>query len=530
MFDLVIFGGDVADGTGAPRRRTDIGVLSGRIAAVGDLHLESARRSIDATGLVVCPGFIDIHAHSDLQPFVDPAHEAKVRQGVTLEVNGQDGLSYAPTDDKTLEILKAQLRGWNNTPDSLDWNWRSVGEYLDRVDETDTSTNFAYLVPHGTVRLVVMGADDRVADDTEIRQMAVHVEQGLADGALGLSTGLTYTPAVYADARELEVLTKTTALNGGYFTPHIRSYGRGALEAYSEMIGIAQRSGVAVHFAHAALSFPINEGRAPELIAMVDGAVDRGIDVSMDSYPYTAGATYLHALLPSWCLVGGPSDTLKLLNDHSQRARLRTAMEETGSDGFQGVPADWGTVVVSGVSLAVNEEFVGLTIEEVSKHLRMPPFDAFVEVLIRDRLGSSCVLHIGIEENVRAIMQHPAQMFGSDGILVGGRPHPRGWGTFPRVLGRYSRDLSVLTLEQAIHKMTGLPSARLGLADRGLIASGMAADLVCFDPDSIADTATFENPRRHPIGIPYVVVSGSLVIDDDVFTGRMPGSAIRSIS
>lgn len=527
MFDTLIVGGRVIDGTGGPARRMDVGVIGDQITAVGDLRLEMSRKRVDATGLVVCPGFIDMHAHSDLVPFTDPVHEAKVRQGVTLEVIGQDGLSYAPADDVTLEILKLQLRGWNTTPDDLDWNWRSVSDYLDRIDGTNTSTNYAYLVPHGTVRLLVMGPENRIADDAEIAEMRSHVAQGLIDGAVGLSTGLTYTPAVYADLRELDALAAVTAQYGGYFTPHIRSYGRDALEAYEEAIGIAKRTGVAVHFAHAALSFPINEGRAPELLELIDSAAADGADISMDSYPYTAGATYLYALLPSWCLSGGPADTLGLLTDRSQRNRLRRAMEVTGSDGFQGVAADWNTVVVAGVANTKHEVFVGRTITEIAALLGLQPFDAFMEVLIRDELGSSCVLHIGIEANLQMIMRHPNQMVGSDGILVGSRPHPRGWGTFPRVLGRYARDLGVLTVQQAIHKMTGLPAARLGLTNRGLVRSGMVADLVCFDPDRISDTATFDDPRRYPTGIAHVLVNGSPVIEDDLLTGLMPGTVVR---
>jgi N-acyl-D-amino-acid deacylase len=515
MLDLLIRGGRVLDGTGNPWFRAEVGIEGERIAAVGPLQGEPAARTIAADGLVVCPGFVDMHTHSDLQLLVDPAHEAKVHQGVTLEVLGQDGLSYAPVTDEVLAQLRAQLAGWNDDPSGFDWSWRTVAEYLDRLDE-GIAVNAAYLVPHGTLRMCAIGQDDRALTETELAEMKRLVAEGLEQGGVGLSAGLTYAPGMYASDDELVALCEVVRDLGGYYCPHHRNYGRYALEAYADCIEIARRSGCPLHLAHAHLGFEVNRGRAPELLALIDRARDEGIEVTLDTYPYLAGATYLHAFLPGWMHVGGAEATLGRLRDPALRERLRVEMEEEGSDGFHDLPIDWGIVVVDGVAVA-----------DAAANAGKRPIDWVCELLVERRLSVSCIAHIGNEENVRAIMAHPAHTAGSDGILVGEHPHPRSWGTFPRYLAVYVRELGVLGWEQAIRKMTSLPAQRLGFRDRGLLRPGMAADVVCFDPDTVRDTATYDEPRRLPDGIPYVIVNGRPVVDDGHHTGELPGRALR---
>jgi N-acyl-D-amino-acid deacylase len=526
VLDLLLSGGTVFDGTGNPRFRADIGLAGDRIAAVGRLGDKPAARRIDVTGLAVSPGFIDMHSHSDLQVLANPPHEAKVHQGVTLDVLGQDGLSYAPVTDDVLVQLRRQLRGWNDDPPDFDWNWRTVGEYLDRLGQ-GTAVNTAYLAPHGTLRMHVMGNDDRQATADELDRMRRLLAEALEDGAVGMSAGLTYAPAMYADDDELVALCEVVASYGGYYCPHHRNYGSHALEAYAACLEIARRSGVSLHLAHAHLGFPVNRGRAPELLSMIDDARAEGIDVTMDTYPYLAGCTYLHAVLPGWCHSGGLEQTLARLADPELRERLRVEMEETGSDGFQGVPVDWSWVVISGVARAEHEPLVGRSVEEAAAEAGARPIDFLCELLVADELGTTCIEHIGNEENVRLIMTHPAHTAGRDGILVGTRPHPRAWGTFPRYLGHYVRELGLLTLEQAVRKMTSLPAQRLGFLDRGLIRAGMAADVVVFDPATVRDTATYEDPKRVPEGIPYVIVNGMPVVDGGRHTGALPGRALR---
>jgi N-acyl-D-amino-acid deacylase len=521
----VLFRGcEVVDGTGAPRFRADVAVAGGRVAAIGAPAAEvDADRCIDARGLVLAPGFIDLHAHSDLAVLTDPEHLAKTAQGVTLEVLGQDGLSYAPVDDPTLAALRRQLSGWNGDPDGFDWDWRSVGGYLDRVDR-GCAVNVAYLVPHGTLRMRTVGQDDRPATADQLAAMRRLLADGLEQGALGMSSGLTYVPGMYADTGELIDLCRVVASYGGFHAPHQRSYGAGALDGYREMVEIAERSGCPVHLTHATMNFPVNAGRAGELLDLVDDAIARGIDVTMDSYPYLPGATTLAALLPSWAAAGGPSALLDRLRDPGVRPEIARHLEVTGSDGCHGVPIDWSTIEISG---SRDPAAVGLTVTELARRRGRAAADTCFDLLLDDELSTSCLMHVGNEANVRFILRHPAHLVGSDGLLTGGKPHPRGWGTFPRFLARYVRDLGLLSLEECVAKMTGRAARRLGLDDRGVIRIGSAADIVLFDPDTVADTATFERPRQAPIGIAYVMINGEFVIDAGVRTDRVPGRAIR---
>jgi N-acyl-D-amino-acid deacylase len=525
LLDLLIRGGRVIDGAGNPWFRADVGVRGDRIVAVGAVD-EPAARVIDADGLVVCPGFIDMHTHSDVQLLANPEHEAKVRQGVTLDVIGQDGLSFAPVTDEVRDLLRVQIASWNDDPPGFDWNWHSVAEYLARFDGR-VAINAAYLLPHGTIRMVAMGMDDRPPTDAELAEMKRLLLQGLEEGAVGLSTGLTYAPCQFASDDELVELCSVMRDTGGFYTPHHRNYGSTAIESYRDCIEIVRRAGVPLHYAHAHLGFPMNKGRAPELLAMIDAARAEGIDVTMDTYPYLAGMTALHTYAPGWVQDGGPEAAIARFRNPELRERMRVELEETGSDGLHGWPVDWSLIAISGVRKEQNRRFVGKTVAEAADAEGKRPIDVFCELCADDELGVSTVTHIGNEENVRAIMTHPAHMAGSDGILVGEQPHPRGWGTFPRYLAVYVRELGILSLEDAIRKFTSLPAQRLCLPDRGLLRPGMAADIVSFDPETVRDTATYENPKRYPEGIPYVTVNGRMVVDDGRHTGDLPGRALR---
>lgn len=522
----VIRGAQVADGTGAPLVRQDVGLAGGRIAEVAAPGTLTAARVLDATGQVLSPGFIDMHSHSDLQLLCAPDHLAKVSQGVTTEVLGQDGLSYAPVDDEVLAALRGQLAGWNDDPPGFDWNWRSVGEYLDRLDR-GIAVNAAYLVPQGTVRMLAVGWDDRPATEAELARMKELVATGMAEGAFGLSSGLTYTPGMYASNDELIELCRVVGERGGYYSPHHRSYGAGALEAFAEMIGISRRSGCPLHLAHATMNFSVNKGKAPKLLRLVDDALDEGCDITLDSYPYLPGATYLSALLPSWAAEGGTAATLARLSDPDTRERIRVALEESGSDGAHGVPVDWHTIEINGVRRSENSALVGRSVADSARAAGKPPSELYFDTLLDERLGTSCLLHVGHEENVQAIMRHRTHTGGSDGLLVGDRPHPRAWGTFPRYLARYVRELGVLDLADCIAHLTGRAARRLGLTDRGLIRPGYAADLVLFDPDTISDTATFEDPRQAATGISHVFVNGVAALEDTRPTGALAGHALR---
>ncbi|MFI6339736.1 amidohydrolase family protein [Streptomyces sp. NPDC050535] len=535
--DLVIRDADVVDGTGDPSYRADVGIENGVIttvvkegAAAGCLR-PVARRVVDAEGLALSPGFIDMHAHSDLALLRDPDHSAKAAQGVTLEVIGQDGLSYAPVDDRTLADVRRAITGWNGDGADIDFDWRSVGGYLDRLDHgfdgQGIAVNAAYLIPQGTVRMLAVGWEDRQATPRELDRMRELVATGMREGAVGMSSGLTYTPGMYAKDAELTELCRVVAEHGGYYCPHHRSYGAGALRAYEEMMTLTREAGCPLHLAHATMNFGVNKGRAPDLLALLDKSLAEGADITLDTYPYTPGCTTLVAMLPSWAGEGGPEAILARLRDDGTAERIRHHMEVVGADGCHGVPIEWDTIEISGVTDPALAPYVGSTVRASADRRGEAPWVTARRLLIADGLGSTILQHVGHEENVRAIMRHRVHTGGSDGILRGDKPHPRAYGTFPHYLGRYARELGVLSLEECVAHLTGRPAARLRLPDRGLVREGYRADLVLFDPATVAAGSTFDAPRTLPTGIPHVLIDGRFVIEDGRRTDVLAGRSVR---
>ncbi|RAX43967.1 D-aminoacylase [Arthrobacter sp. AQ5-06] len=524
MASWVLRGGSVIDGLGGPRYAADVLISDGRIGGIISPGQAAAGDDIDVAGLVVAPGFIDMHAHSDLAVLADPAHVSKAAQGITLEVVGQDGLGYAPVNDEVMAATREQIAGWNGTPD-LDYSWRSIADYLAEVDK-GAAVNVAVLVPHGTARMIVMGTQSRAAAPAELLKIRDIIAQGLQDGAMGMSTGLTYTPGMYASDEELVHALAAVRDIGGYYCPHHRNYGIDVVDGYRACIDIVKEAGVPLHLAHCHINFPQNKGRAAEVLAALDEAMAAGVDITLDSYPYLAGATYLAALLPSWVHEGGQEAMSDRLADRGTRGRILHEIEVLGSDGHHGVPMDWTTVVIASTQRPENAWAVGKTVAEMAGE-RAPAGDAFLDLLVADNFGAGCLVQVGNEENVQAVMRHSAHTVGSDGILVGERPHPRGWGTFPRFLGHYARELGIMSLEEAVLHATSRPARRLGLADRGVVAEGNWADLVVFDPDAVGSRATYENPRVLPDGIHYVFVNGEPTIERGSRTDARPGRAVR---
>ncbi|MET7366686.1 D-aminoacylase [Streptomyces sp. NPDC005566] len=532
--DLVIRDATVIDGSGAPAHRADVGIDDGRIVEIrgeGDGPRPTAARTLDADGLALSPGFVDMHAHSDLALLRDPDHSAKAAQGVTLEVLGQDGLSYAPADDRTLAEVRRSITGWNGDGSDIDFDWRTVGEYLDRLDRNfdgrGIAVNAAYLIPQGTVRMLAVGWEDRPATGAELIRMKELVAQGMAEGAVGMSSGLTYTPGMYANDAELTELCRVVAEHGGYYCPHHRSYGAGALAAYEEMVQLTRSAGCALHLAHATMNFGVNKGKAPDLLSLLDDALASGADISLDTYPYTPGCTTLVAMLPSWAGEGGPESVLTRLADDATAERIRHHLEVVGSDGCHGVPIEWDTIEISGVGAPDLSGYVGRTVAESARLRGEAPWVTARRLLTEDRLGTTILQHVGHEENVQQIMRHRVHTGGSDGILQGDKPHPRAYGTFPQYLGRYVRELGILTLEECVAHLTSRPAARLRLPDRGLVREGYRADLVLFDPATVAAGSTFEEPRTLPVGIPHVLIDGRFVIEDGRRTTTLAGRAVR---
>lgn len=523
----------VVDGTGSARYVADVAIEGARVVAIvrdetETLELPEGAVDVDASGLVLAPGFIDMHAHSDLAVLRGVSHDAKIRQGVTTEVLGQDGLGYAPLDDATASVIPAQIAGWNGMPATVPW--RSMDDLLGAIDGASVA-NAAVLVPQGNLRMMVVGHDNRPATPAEITAMADLLGQALDAGAFGMSSGLTYTPGMYADVAELEALCRVVADRGGYWAPHTRSYGRAALDAYREAIDIGRRTGCPVHLTHATMNFEPNRGRAAELLALVDEAVADGVDVTLDTYPYLPGATTLAALLPSRLAATG--DLLAALAglDAEGREAVRVELEEIGCDGFHGEVADWSVIQISGTANPALAGLVGRTVADIAGDSGRRPVDVVIDTILADAGATGVLMHIGDEDNVRAIMRHPRHSGGSDGILIGARPHPRGRGTFPRYLGHYVRELGVLSLEQAVRHLSGNPAARLGLdrgdAPRGVVRVGSTADLVLFDPETIAAGATFDDPHGTPHGVHEVLVGGVPVLLGGEPTGAVAGRALR---
>jgi len=518
MFDLLIKDGRVVDGTGQTWFRASVGVSGDTVTIIrGDASPLQAGRVIDASNYVVCPGFIDMHSHSELKMLSDPRHEPKVRQGVTTEAIGMDGLSYAPISPRNLEHLITYLAAVNGTPPP-DVRWGSVKEFLDLFDGR-VACNVAFMVPHAAIRIEAMGWDARLPTQAELERMRDLARQGMRDGAFGFATGLTYPPGAYSDTDELVAVCDAIKDLGGFYMTHARyTLGDGLLDPFREAVNIGRRAGVPVHISH--FHSPV-DGMGQRMVGLVDESRDDGIDVTFDQYPYAAASTVLHSLLPYWVHAGGPLALLERIKDRNVR-------DEIGDS----VNPMWGLTldhyIFSNVGSDKNKEWEGRSLTDLAKAQGKRMVDAICDLLIEENLEVAFVARTGNPDNIRTIVRHPAQMVGSDGILTGEMPNPRTYGTFPYVLGQFVREEGLLRMEEAVRKMSAIPAQRLGLSDRGILRDGMKADIVLFDPDRVEAKATFEEPKQYPSGIDYVLVNGKLVVDNGNHTGALPGRALRS--
>jgi N-acyl-D-amino-acid deacylase len=383
------------------------------------------------------------------------------------------------------------------------------------------------LAPHGNLRAAVLGMQSRSASPGELDEMQRLLELAMGDGAFGLSTGLTYAPCSFGDARELTALCQVVTRCGGFFAPHLRSYGADMEAAVEEAMAVCAAARTPLHLTHFQAPFSTGKGKAGYYLQRIRRAREEKLNVTLDAYPYLAGSTFMAGLLPGWAHEGGRDPLKERLNDPATRATIRHELEVVGADGMHKVPVDWGVVVVSDAGVSPYGDWVGLSLGQIAERTGRPAFECFADLVLESDLAATCVTFIGHEENLQAFMHDPEFMASSDGILVGARPHPRAWGAFARYLARYVRELRVWTLPECIRRMTALPAARLGLEDRGLVKPGSWADLVIFDPDTVQDTASYEKPKSHPLGIPYVIVNGVIVKDNDRHTGARPGRALR---
>ncbi|EJL32696.1 amidohydrolase family protein [Brevibacillus sp. BC25] len=525
MLDIVIRNGQVYDGTGNPWTRLDIGIKDGRIVKIGQLHDTEAVLEIEAEGLVVSPGFIDTHVHSDLLCTKPDMHKIKVLQGVTTELLGQDGISVAPVNEQTKPLWQKQLRGLNG--DIGDWPWHSIDEYLQFLSRSTLAGNVAYLVPHGAVRTLVMGFEGRRATTEEMQKMRELVEEGMRQGAVGLSSGLVYPPNLFSCKEELIELCKGAAKYDGCFVVHMRNESNHILEALDEMIDVARRSSVRLHISHFKVIGRNNRDNFQQALDKMDQARTEGIEITFDQYPYTAGSTVLHALLPPWMHNGGTEELLAKLQDPEIRRRIKDDFENNHDFENWVESCGWGNIVIASVTSEKNRVVEGKNLLEIAQMRGTTPADAVFELLLEENAGVTMVISWGEEEDITNALKHPLQIVGSDGIF-GGKPHPRLYGTFPRILGRFVREQEILTMSEAIRHMTGAPAQLLRLKDRGFITEGYWADIVIFEPKTVADQATYEQPLLEPIGIKYVLVNGKMAVDRSSFTGLTAGTVIRN--
>ena len=529
-YDLLITGARVVDGTSAPWFVGDVAVRDGKIAAVGALAGHPARRTIDAAGLTLTPGFIDLLGQSEYNVLVDKRAASKITQGITTEVTGE-GSSIAPLNDAMLEEGKDVFERYGFTPD-----FKTLDGYFKTFERRGSAINLATFVGMGSVRDLVIGKADRRATPEELKRMCDVVDQAMREGAIGVSSSLQYVPDMYNSTDELIAMAKVAArYDGAYFT-HQRSEANAIDSSLDEVFRIAKEAGIRTQIWHLKTAYKRNWGRMPAVLERIRAARAEGIDVAANQYPYTAGSNGLDACLPPWIREGGRDALLKRLADPAQRERAKKDMLEDSdawSNQYLGSGGPDRVLVASVVNTSL-KKYEGKTIAQIAADEKKDPRDALIDIVVADRSNTACIIFIMDETDVRTALQSPLVAFGTDsgagaidGIFSQEKSHPRGWASTARILGHYVRDEKLIRLEEAVRKMTSFPAEAAGLTDRGLVKVGFAADLVLVDMAKVQDLATYEEPRRYSAGFPYVAVNGVLVVDGGKITGATPGKALR---
>jgi len=534
-FDLVIRGGTVVDGTGNPPLPGDVGVCGENIAAVGDLGSAPARRLLDATGMTVIPGIVDCHAHSDLNLLADPRGASKLRQGVTTELNGQCGLGVFPVRPEHRQSL-ASACSFIAAP--VSWDWITAEDYLQRLEAAQPAYCCAAMVGHAALRAWAMGFDRRPPNPDELQVMCRTLQQAFDAGCAGVSFGLAYAPGSFAGAEELLALLQVAAQRQRLVSVHVRNEGGELLQAISEFAALCQQAGdgLRLQIDHLKCSGPRWWGRMGEAFQLIEKLRASGLDIAFDCYPYTAGSRHLSGSLPAWVHDGGAEMMLQRLAQPQTRERLRAQYQQWQSGQQVDSPFElpFERIVVTGVASAANQALVGLNLVQIAQQRGADPLDVFLDLLIEERGHVNAVLFSMSEEDVKLALRHPLGCVGSDGLafaadgpLATGAPHPRSYGTFPRLLGRYVREQGLLPLPEAVRKISSWPAQRLGVTDRGIIAAGKRADLVVFDAATITDTATYQQPHQYPQGIAQVIVGGKVAVDHGVQSRQRSGGVLR---
>ncbi len=527
-YDLIVRNGTIVDGSGSKGYKADIGVSNGKIVAIKENINRSAKEEINAGGQIVCPGFIDILSWASGPILYDGEVRSVVCQGITTAIFGE-GWSMGPVNDNVRKEMAGFWKEYN-----ISYNWKTLAEYLKYVEQSGSSVNIASFVGATTIRMYVIGFEDRQATEKEMQQMKDLVRREMKSGALGLASSLVYTPAFYANTGELIELSKVAAEYDGIYISHIRGEGEDLPEAIEELITISETAQIPAEIYHFKAAGKKNWHLLDKAITMINNAHRRGLDITADIYPYTAGATGLRAMMPPWSKEGGDAALVERLKKKPIRKQIREEIltSSSGWENFYQLAGGGSGILVSYLS-EKNKELQGLSIAEIARIKNKDEISTIFDLLIEEGGFGGGIYFLMSEDNVRKKMQLPWVSFCTDedayrptGLMSKRNPHPRAYGTFPRILGKYVRDERILFVQEAIRKMTSLPAARLGLIDRGLLKKGMAADIVVFDPDNVIDKATYTEPHQYPEGINYVIVNGTIVVNNGKHTGAKPGRAL----
>jgi len=527
LFDISIRGGLIVDGSGSKPFRADIGVKDGKIAKIGAIEPKIAQTILDADGLVLSPGFVDMHSHSDFVLPAKPWAEGKLMQGITTEVVGNCGMSAAPINPGRLDLLRSYVDFL--CEEGLSWDWIGFGDYLDRLGRGGVAVNVVTLVGHNTIRTAVMGFEERAPSSQELEEMRMIVARCMVEGAFGLSSGLIYVPGIYATTEELIELCKVASAHGGIYSSHIRGEGKELLNSVGEAASIGEGAHIPVEISHMKASGRSNWGKVADALKMIDDANCRGIEITFDAYPYTAGMTTMTTLLPAWALEGGMRELIKRLRDSQARKQIEAELRSGFSDLTRDLVSDGGeSVLIAHCRSERNKHLEGRSLLEASRLRGLDVISIVLTLLEEEEGEASMIIFSMCEDDVRKALKHPKGMMGTDSIDISkGRAHPRAYGTCPRLLSRYVREERLLSLEEAVRKMTLMPAMKLGLIDRGTLKEGFWADIVAFNMDEIQDTATYNQPNSFPRGIEYVMVNGEIAVEKGRYQRKLAGKVLK---
>ena len=527
MEKILIKNASIIDGSRKPRYNADILIEGEKITKIGKLNEEKADKVINASGKIVSPGFIDTHSHSDLKVLVEPFIEPKLRQGITTEVLGQDGISMAPLPKKYVSSWRKNLAGLDGDSDELSWDWETTDKYLELMAKTGCGPNELYLVPHGNIRMEAMGLEARPPSKEELAKMKEITKREMEVGAAGLSTGLIYIPCAYSLTEELIEICKVAAEFDRPLVIHQRSEADTMIESMEEVITIARESGVKIHFSHFKICGKNNWHLIKDIVALLDKCKEEGIEISYDQYPYVAGSTMLGVIIPPWAHAGGTDELVKRLGNSADREKMK-------NDIINGIPgwdnfidfAGFEGIYVTSVKTKANEDCIGKNLLEIAEMRGKDKFDAVFDLLKEEENAVGMYDYYGKDEHVVTFMTREESNICTDGLLAG-KPHPRVYGSFPRVIGKFVREMKAMSLEEAIYKMTNKPAKTFKIENRGLLKEGYFADIVIFDENTTIDKGTFIDPIQFPEGISYVIVNGEIVIDNYEKNEKLAGKVIR---